>query len=426
MNIAVYTLKGVSEAIVTMPYVVLLLLLAFVLYTKNKKTVIMQRMIIGEPMNSSFELTISQIVLGILAGVAASLILSYMGIIFKNEDTIAMLFTISIVLMLFRSRFICFSYSAGVICIISVMLQLYERLYNQNLPQFAFLKVDVVMVMSLVAILHIVEGILVMIDGYKGSIPVFTNRDGKIIGGFALKRYWAMPVALLFIMGSSSVAGGVNIVPPHFWSLIKSNYTRLLSAMTIGILPFYGMIGYSSITFTKTKKEKAFSSGAFISAYGAVLLVFAQIAKFNLITQFIVAIFAPFAHEVMLRIQMYFEIKQKPKYISTEDGLMVLEVAPSSPAFQMGIKSGDLLVEVNDRKILSEQDMIEALSGISNFIWLKVKTVQGKLMQVDYSEMNSTKKLGIIFVPKNIPKNSRTFKVGKNDFDKVLKNKLKK
>ena len=58
--------------------------------------------------------------------------------------------------------------------------------------------------MTLVGVLHIIEGSLVMIDGSRGAIPVFTNRDNKIIGGFALKRYWALPIAILILLSATT------------------------------------------------------------------------------------------------------------------------------------------------------------------------------------------------------------------------------
>ena len=46
-----------------------------------------------------------------------------------------------------------------------------------------------------------------MIDGDRGAVPVFTNRDGKILGGYALKRYWVLPIAIMiaFTMNDSSL-----------------------------------------------------------------------------------------------------------------------------------------------------------------------------------------------------------------------------
>lgn len=421
MNMAIYTLRAIAEAIITMPYVFMLITLGVVLYLRNRNTVAMQRMVIGECINSAFELTISQIVMGILAGALGSLMLSYLGVFFDNQITISLLFMLSIILMLFRSRFICFSYSAGILSMISVAFQLFQKGNNTNLSQYSFLKVDVVMVMSLVAVMHIIEGILVFIDGNKGAIPVFSNKNNKIIGGFALKRYWAIPIAVMFLINNPVSMDGVNIVTPSFWPIIKSSGFKIIATTAMALLPFYGMIGYSAITFTKTKREKAINSGICIGSYGILLLIVAQLARINLFSQLMVAIFAPIAHEVMLKLQMYYELKGTPKYVSTDDGLMVLEVAPSSPAFEMGIKSGDLLMEVNDKKILNEQDIIEALNQVSSFILLRIRTVKGKLLQVDYNKMNRTKRLGIVFVPKFIPKESVVVKYDKNKFEDVLK-----
>lgn len=420
MNIAIYTLRAISEAIITPPYIFMLIMLAFLFFIKNRKVVLMQKMIVGEETNSAFELTISQMVLGIFAGTAASLILSYLGVMFNDDTILLLLFMISIILMSFGLRFICFSYSAGILSLISVGLQLADTFLNIKTPQLNFLKVDVLMLISMVAVLHIIEGILVMADGSKGSIPVFTNRDGKIIGGFAFKRYWPIPIVLMFIMHTNNISGTSQVSSPDWWPLIRSGSYSLLKDAVIGLSAFYGVLGYSSVTFTKTKKQKVMSSGIGVTAYGICLLLIAQLARINVFTQLLVGILAPVLHEAMLKLQTYFELKGKPKYISSEEGLVVLEVAPDSPAYEMGIKTGDILMSVNDKKIINEQDIIDALGEVSNFIWLKIKNVKGKLKEIDYNKMNRSKRLGIVFVPKGIPSDRVVVKVDDKSFEDVL------
>ena len=96
------------------------------------------------------------------------------------------------------------------------------------------------------------------------------------------------------------------------------------------------MLGYSSVTFTKTKKEKALSSGGWIFSYGLILTAVAQLASFNnILLKVLVVVFTPLAHELMLKIQREKERKLKPRFVSSERGIMVLEVAPNSPAAYM-------------------------------------------------------------------------------------------
>jgi hypothetical protein len=420
MNILVYTLKSIAFAL-TEPYLVtLLVIIAFILYRKNKKAAFMQKMIIGERITSPFELTISQIVIGILAGVFASLIMSYLGIMFDENSSVDLIFLISIVFMFFNPRFVCFAYSGAVLGIVSVFLSVLSNVLNK--PGLDFLKIDVVSLMTMVAVLHFIEGILIILDGSKGYIPVFTNRDGKIIGGFALQRYWAIPVSMIFIIHSKSLVGStMQISLPDWWPLVRNSISiDVLKTAAITFIPFYGMMGYSSVTFTKDKETKTLISGSLIIIYSLLLFSLAQLAIFSFYLKLLVLIFAPAAHEAVIVLQRHREINGKPKYISGDEGVMVLDVAPNSPANEMGIKTGDLLIEVNNNKVESEENIVESIRECSNFIWFKVKRVTGKFEQVSYNKMNNTKKLGIVFVPKGVPKDSMVVKFDETRFGEIL------
>lgn len=420
MNIAFNALRSTAYAIVTSPYVFILIIFAISFYRQNKKVVMVQKMIIGERLNSPFELTISEIIFGLIAGLLGSITLGYLGVSFSENTSIELIFILSIFLMLINPRFICFSYSGAILGFISILLEIMRGMYNVEITQLEFLHIDVVALMTLVAVLHFIEGILVIVDGSKGSIPVFTKKNNKIIGGFALKRYWAIPVAVALIV-NSNFYNIDSVIPIVNWNTLL-NPTTSFSAIknaAIMLMPFYGVIGYSSVTFTKTKKEKSFSSGAMIIGYSILLFAFARLAVLNIFFKLFVVFFAPLAHEGFLYIQRYKEVNKEPKYVSNEDGIMILEVAPNSPAYQMGIKSGDMILEVNHRKIFKEDDILKTIREASNIAWFKIKRAAGNLEEIRYSNKSNSKRLGIVFVPTNVPEDNMVINVEQSKFSDI-------
>ena len=438
MDIGLYTIKTIA-LIITQPIVIFgIIVFAFVFYKQNKKTVVMQKMIIGEPLDSPFELTISQIVIGIISGVIGSVMLSYLGVMFDEHSAIGLIFLVSLLLMFVNPRYICFSYSGAVIGFISVVLNEIAVLnkgvvlsfYGQsiNLSNVDFLKIDVVSLMTLVGVLHIIEGILVSIDGRKGAIPVFTNKDENIIGGFALKRYWLLPITIMVLSTSSAMLGtgdGVSIATPNGWPFINSAFSVAdVNKGIISILPLFAGIGYNSITFTKNKTQKTLISGGMIFSFGLALTIVAQFGNINFLTKLLVIAFAPLAHEGMLRLVKYIESKGAAKYMSSSDSIMVLDVAPNTPAEEMGIKSGDKIIEINNRKVENQEQIINIMTGTSNFFWFKIKRPSGEVKEVHYNKMNPGKRLGIVFVPLGVSKDSVVVKFDKTKFSDVL-NKIK-
>lgn len=256
MSIAIETLRALAQTIVMPSYLFTLVIIMIMFYIKNRKISFMQKMIIGQDIESPLELTLSQVALSIIAGAFGSVILSYLGVAFQDNSAIVLLFLISVILTFVGSRFICFSYSGAILGVISVAVQFLAANNMININSVKFLEVDVVMLMSLVGVLHIIEGILVMFDGKSGAIPVFTNRDNKIIGGFAFKRYWILPVTLFIIINSTNLNGTVSVATPGFWPLIRTNLTDIAKNVVMSFAVFYGVIGYKSVTFTKLKEKK--------------------------------------------------------------------------------------------------------------------------------------------------------------------------
>lgn len=415
------TLRVVSSGIIKPPYVFILIGFIIVFYSQNKKLITMQRMIVGEKLNTAFELTVSQVVLGVFAGAIASILLGYFGVAFNENTSIELIFLISIMLMFISPKYMCFSYSGAILGFISILLEIMRRMYGIQVKGLSFLNIDIPSLIMLIAVLHIVEGILIMLDGSKGSIPVFTKKDNMIIGGFALKRYWALPIVLVLII-NSNMHSLREIIQFSNWSVLFKFSTPMdiIKNAAIMLIPFYGVIGYSGVTFTRTKKQKSLNSGFMILFYGITLFLVARVATLNIFFKLFAVIYAPAAHELMIYIEKYMEVIKKPKYVSNENGIMILEVAPNSPASKMGIKSGDVLLEVNDKKVFKEDDIVNIIKEASNFAWFKIKRATGKLEEIRYKNINEFKRLGVVFVPISVPKHSMVVKVNETKFGEVL------
>ena len=425
MEIAIHTLRAVAYAIVDPSNAFILIMIALIFYNKNKKIAAMQKMIMGETLDSAFELTISQIVIGIFAGAIASLMFTYSGLVFDESSNIYLLFMVSLFFMAFKPRYICFSYSGAVLGIASLLFKYAASVLH--MPQLDIIKIDILTLMTLVGILHIIEGSLVMIDGSRGAIPVFTNKDDKIIGGFSLKRYWALPIALLILLTAttSDAMVGQSVMIPEWRHLIKGDIIdKIVKNSVIATIALYGVIGYGSITFTKSKTRKKLTSGALIIAYGVILTAISQLAVLGVWYQLFILIFAAVSHEAMLRIEKHMEFTSKPKFVSSDEGIMVLAVAPESPAFQMGIESGDLIVLLNDKKIEFEEEIFNVIKGNFNSLSMKIKKASGELKDITYDNIAKKKRLGIVIVPREVPKDTTIVNVNDETFKDVM-NKMK-
>ncbi|MGH4122914.1 MAG: PDZ domain-containing protein [Clostridium sp.] len=421
MDIAIHTLRAVASAIVDPSNAFILIMIGLIFYNKNKKISVMQKMIMGESLDSPFELTISQIVIGIIAGTLASLMFTFLGLVFDENSSIYLLFMLSLFFMAFKPRFICFSYSGAVLGIASLVFKYAAIILH--MPKLDFINVDILTLMTLVGVLHIIEGSLVMIDGSRGAIPVFTNRDNKIIGGFALKRYWALPIAILILLSSQSsdLVAGQSLMTPQWMPAIRGTIAgKILEKSIIASIALYGIIGYSSITFTKSKGKKTLFSGALIMGYGVILTAISQLAVFGVAIQIFILIFAAALHEAMLQLEKHLELTLKPKFVSGDEGIMVLEVAPKSPAFQMGIQSGDLIVGLNDKKIESEEEILHIVKGNFDSISLKIKKTSGELKDMSYTNVDGNKRLGVVIVPRELPKDNSIVKMDDESFKDVL------
>lgn len=412
MGLLIYTLKALSLVILDPFFLGIFVILAIVFYWKNRRISIMQKKISGESINSPLELTLSQFALGIIAGIILGIISSALGIIFKENSGIQALFIISIIFMLLKPRIACYSYGGAILGGASLF---YTHVLHRGTVNTIF-NINIIALMTFIGVLHIVEGILVIIDGRKGAIPVFSRRKGVVYGGYAMSRYWFLPISIMICIQSNTISSAtvLNVRVPNWWPIIRGADTlSLIATCTIAVMTFYGVFNYSGITFTKNKKAKTKEAGIIIIIYGIIITIISEIAKFGLWGQVLIIILVPTLHEVMLYVQRTRERRRKPIFYSFPGRVCVIEVVPNSIADNAGIKAGDLIKSINKKIVKSEKEIYRMKDSIINEVNL---TIIKKYKEINITiEKSENKGLGILVVPVS------TF--NKDNFNQVLKEK---
>ena len=415
MELITYSLRTVAEAIIEPTYLLMLIVFGVIFYLKNKRTSMIQQMTIGEVIDTPLELTLSQLVIGILAGTIGSVILAILGISFSNNSGIEFIFITSILLLIIRPRLVCFSYSGAVLGVVSMIL----NIILNSIGKQSYINVNILSLTSFIAVLHMIEGIIVMIDGDRGAIPVFSNRENKIIGGFSFNRYWTIPIAvMIMISGDSSGTGIISAPTYNWWPIIKdSSLMTMLAIASLTFIPFYGVIGYSSVTFTKRKKEKVIGAGIGIFLYGVSLLIVSQLCSIGLIGEILVLVYMPLGHELLVKFQRMIEKRGEYLYVSDENGISILEVAPNSVAFEAGIRRGDKILSINGEPVTSEVDILKVAKESTAMLTIKIKSKYGKIN--DYILQPGNRRLGVLLVPRMVKSESR-IDINSDEFKRIL------
>ena len=423
MDLIVHSLKSIATAIIEPMHLIMLVIFGVIFYFKNVRIVSIQKMTLGEGINTPLELTLSQIILGILAGAIGSIILSILGVTFSENSGIEFILMISILSLFYKKKYISYAYSAAILATIGIILNIISNTIGVKL----LLDINVVSLISFVGVIYILEGLLIMFDGSRGAIPVFTKKEDKIVGGFSFSRYWPMPIAILMIF-SNSAPGGESIYSnlASWWPIINRESTlALITTAMIASIPIYGILGYSNVTFTQEKKTKSLRCGITIALYGLSVVLVTQLANINILGQIVSIIYAPLVFELIMRYEYRVEKKGKFLYVSDDEGIMVLEVTPNSPAYEVGIKRGDKIIEINGQSIKSEVDILKIARESIFKVPVKIKNNSGQVLEYIIQPRN--KRLGMLLVPRLV-KREDIFEIKADDLKNIineLKNKSK-
>lgn len=376
------TIKAVALSIFDPFFWIVVALIA--MQYRNKIDV--ERQMMGREQESLKELILDSVFYGFLAAIIGSVIIIFLGITIENIG-FQYVWPLAVLLILINPRYICFSYAGGIISLMSLIT---------GVP-----KVNVPGLMAIVGILHLMESMLIYIDGHRNSTPVFLELDdGRIAGGFSMQKYWPIPFAALMIVSGFTGGHGVNM--PDWWPIIKPmgvGINNIIFAITTGI----AALGYGDIALTQLPEKKSKISAARLFLFSISLIMLSVGGIYSDIFKYAAAVFGPVAHELLIIKGQRDEKNNKPLFMAPENGIMVLSTVKGSPAEKIGLKPGDVILKINDVPVNCEEDVLRILMAYPSIMWITVRELNGNFVNYEYRDIHGISGLGILIVPKYSP-----------------------
>ena len=318
----------------------------------------------GQAVEPPLSRILTSILLGVIAGFFASLILVFIGVTVTRAG-ISFILPLAVLFMLIDQRFLCFSYAGGLVALSSLI--------------FGWPEVGVTDIMILVAVLHLIEGLLIRITGSHGALPLYMRtQEGRVVGGFVLQKFWPIPIISMMLLTPQaseleSLAGGL-ISMPDWWPLIKPGILppeghELLFAMFL--LP--AALGYGDFALARSPEERARRTARDLLVFSVALLGLALLSIPFPWVQWIAAVFAPVGHELVIASGRRGETMEPALFSENPRGLVLLDVVPNSPAADAGFRSRDIIISINGQLIRSPQDLRKAFGAYAPWYYIEAE-----------------------------------------------------
>ncbi|WP_031516719.1 PDZ domain-containing protein [Desulfofalx alkaliphila] len=295
---------------------------------------------------------------GVLGGLIGSILMLFVGLTLTGSGLIY-LWAVALLLMMINLRFLCFAYAGGILSLAHLL--------------FGWPEISVPQVLALVAILHMVESILIYFSGHLGAVPSYFKMAGnRVVGGFVLQRFWPIPVVALLVIGVAELPPE-GVPMPEWWPLIKPRVEGDPEMLLYGLIPVVAGLGYGDMATARKPQEKARLSAKYLAIYSLILLVLAVLSDQYLLMGLMAALFSFLGHEAVIYIGKKVEMTQQPIYVPPGQGVMVLDVLPKTPAWNAGLRSGDVILAVNDIPLYSKstlQYMLHHNEGLLEFSYI--------------------------------------------------------
>lgn len=379
----------------------------FVLFFQYKKLEEIQKDIYGVVKYKKKDMMASSLLAGILGGMAISIVITVVGITFgKLEGAVFLIIFSLILVLLFDSHFICLSYSGGIVSLISLLLGYINTKGIINISEIpilrGFLNFDITAILILVSLLHLVEALLMYFDGARYPVPMFFKKNGRIVGGFILTRFWIIPLMILILLSLTPIGGDV-IPTPDWWPLIRPDGIPInVNDAVFSLTPLFAILGYGDFTVSKMPKQKVKESSLSLFIFSVTLFALTVLSMKIYAFKYVAAIFSPVFHELIIILNRRKERMLESLWDYNYDGIKILDVVPNSPAEKMGIETGDKIISINNRRVNTIYDAKVILDEAERYLWIDVEKLDGTVRSLEYyNYQTDIGSLGIITIPQD-------------------------
>lgn len=369
MNELMNVLAAYARAFAVMwaqPYVYIALLLVVVQY---RRAIFMERKLFAVRLHRLGSAVWRTLLWGAAAGAAGTAAMAFIGGA-MHPGVIVWLWSLALVLALFRIRFLCLAYASGVLVLLNSMLALLPGIgFGGAEPLVQPLReLHAPSLLALVAVLHLMEALLVRVQGAELATPLFLEgKRGKLVGGYQLVGLWPAPLFLL--VPAADPASSLPWMPLLGGELWAGGWT---------VAAFPVVLGFTDVTRSMLPGAKARVMSARIFGYGLLVLLFAAGSEAVPWLAFAAAAAVIVAHEAIIAVSRSKELASPPIYTHGANGLTVLAVVPGSPAHEMGIVTGETIHKVNGVKVRTKEELHAALrQNNAAFTKLEVLNLEG-------------------------------------------------
>lgn len=321
---------------------------------------------------------------GTAGGLIGSCILVFVGVT-VNRLGLNYIWPLAIGLMLIHIRFLCFAYAGGLVALSNVL--------------FGWPDVNVPQVLSLVAILHITESILIAISTRYSAVPVILRHEGRIVGAFTLQNFWPLPLILAYAAAVpvQDIAAGA-IATPDWWPLLPAGEELPPGKEWLHVLlPVVAALGYSDIAVSSMPGARRRQSALHLFFYSVTLLAVSLLSVRYGWLQFVAALLSPLGHEALIRLDNRQELQGRPRFVQQGDGLTVLDTVEGSIARRMGLQPGDVLLQFGEIPLQGPYDLENAITWSTLDFTLEWRRGEALLRQ--RGKFAGERRLGIILAP---------------------------
>lgn len=346
-----FSIFKILESII-LPYFWVALFVVFIQYNKIGK---MERNILGINRRSPLVNTFQAAFFGLFGGIVGSIIFLHLKVVIYQRDFLYIL-PMALILSIIHPRFICFSYSGSIISLLSLLT--------------GWPNINVVGIMFVVGVLHLVESMLILLDGTRTKVPVFIEKKGEVVGGFTINSFWPVPFIIFVNKG---------IIYP---------------------VTLFAILGYGDFTLSNFPKKKSRESASLLFTFSIILISLSKLSMDYSVFKYLSAIFAPLAHEIIIFLGKYKEEKNTDTFNYSIGGLRILDVLPNSIGKAAGFQQGDVILSINGKKLFHKKDLEEILYYRPRIISAKVFNFKEGIVIREYlSEDKRIDNLGLIVMP---------------------------